>query len=117
MQEFNWQDHSGELKAAIEKIVKYHNNFINSNFGEFMAHGDDNYGKNWTSTLWWNAHTQMIEVYSDEPQQLIDFYHFSKSRTKVIVKYSGEDITEQLKFNPLYRDIFDDERLKSSKQI
>lgn len=111
---FNWNDHEQELNAKIEEVVKKHNDFINSDFGKFMAHGQENYGAEWTSTLWWNDHTKEIEVYSDEPQQLIDFYHFSEARTRVIIRHSGEDITKRFKFNPLYRDIFDDDRLKKA---
>lgn len=115
MNEFNWKDHEQELKAKIEEQVKKHNDFINSDIGKFLSQGDADYGKEWPATLWWNDHTKKIEVYDDEPQQLIDFYHFSAARTRVIRKCTGEDITAQFKFNPLYRDIFDDERLKGVK--
>ena len=109
---FSWKDKEKELKTKIEEVVKKFNDFINSDIGKFLSQGDADYGKEWTATLWWNEHTKKIEVYSDEPQQLRDFYHFSERRTRVIRKYSGEDITELYKFNPLYRDILDDERLK-----
>lgn len=115
MKEFNWNDHKQELKTKIEEIVKKFNDFINSDIGKFLSQGDADYGKEWTATLWRNDHSKKIEVYDDEPQQLIEFYHFSEGRTRVIRKYSGEDITAQLKFNPLYRDILDDERLKKMK--
>ena len=109
---FSWKDHEPELKAKIEETLKKFNDFISSDIGKFLSQGDEEYGKEWTATLWWNDHSKKIEVYDDEPQQLIDFYHFSEGRTRVIRKCSGEDITKQYKFNPLYRDIFDDERLK-----
>ncbi len=114
--DFNWEDHEQELNALIEELVKKHNNYMNSAFGKFLAQGRKNYGEEWTYVLWWNAHTQNIEVYDNgniaEAQELIDYYHFSEAHTKVIVRYTGEDVTKHIKFNPLYRDIFDDERLK-----
>lgn len=113
---FNWNDKEQELKAKIEAIVKSHNDFVNSGMGKFLSNGSADFGKEWTNVLWWNDHTKEIEVYDKgniaEAQELIDFYHFSEARTKVIIRHTGEDVTKHIKFNPLYRDIFDDERLK-----
>ncbi len=112
---FNWKDHEQELHDEIAEVVKSHNNFINSELGQFLSQGEKDYGKNWVSVLWWNG--KNIETYDSgvlkDAQSLIDFYHFSKARTKVIFRYNGKDITNKVKINPLYRDIFKDEILES----
>jgi Golgi nucleoside diphosphatase len=113
---FSWNDHEQDLKAKIEELVKHHNDFWKTDIGRFLRNGDENYGKEWTYVLWWNEHTKKIEYYDKgniaEAQELIDFYHFSEARTKVIIRCTGEDVTKHIKFNPLYRDVWDDERLK-----
>lgn len=117
MNEFNWKEHEKELKTKIEELVKSHNEFWKSKIGQLLRQGDENYGKDWTYVLWWNDDTKQIERYDKaniaDAQELIDFYHFSAARTKVIIRCTGEDVTEQVKFNPLYRDIWDDDRLKN----
>lgn len=117
--EFNWKDNQAELQEQINKVVKEHNDFINSDFGKFLSNGKKDYGKDFTAVLWWNG--KNIEVYEcgpltdfkHGPKQLIDFYHFSQVRTKVIIRSTGKDITNKVQINPLYRDIFDDECLKA----
>ncbi len=112
---FNWKDHEQELQNEIAEVVKTHNDFIKSDIGIFLSQGEKDYGKNWVSVLWWNG--KNIETYNSgvlkDAQSLIDFYHFSEARTKVICRYNGEDITNKVKINPLYRDIFKDEILES----
>lgn len=116
---FNWNDHEQELKAKIEELVKSHNDFVSSDMGKFLSNGSADFGKEWVYVLWWNDHTKQIEYYDKgnitEAQELIDFYHFSEARTRVIIRYTGEDVTKYIKFNPLYRDILDDERLKKKQ--
>lgn len=115
--EFNWKDKETELQEQIKKCVKEHNDYIKSELVQFLANGEENYGKDWTAVLWWNGNN--IECYEcgalndvkHGPKQLIDFYHFSKARTKVIICSTGEDITDKVEINPFYRDIFKDELL------
>lgn len=112
---FSWNEQ--ELNAKIEELVKKHNDFFNSRYGQFFRqNGGDDFDKLWTTVLWWNGYS--IEVYDAEniaeAQDIIDFYHFSKARTKVIICRNGEDVTGHIKFNPLYRDILDDDRLKNN---
>lgn len=117
--EFNWNDKQVELQEQIKKCVQEHNDFIKSDFGQILANGQTDYGKDWTAVLWWNGNS--IEVYEcgaindgkHSPKALIDFYHFSQARTKVIIRSTGQDITNKVQINPLYRDIFDDELLKA----
>lgn len=117
--DFNWKDHEQELQEQIKKCVKEHNDYIKSDFAQFLANGDENYGNDWTAVLWWNGnHIEVYEcgamnVYKHGPKELIDFYHFSKARTKVITRSTGEDITDKVEINPLYRDIFKDKILES----
>lgn len=98
---FNWKDQEQELNADIKRIVETHDNFIKSDIGKFVSQGKDSYGNEWTSVLWWNG--TKIECYDcgsiDEAQELVDFYHFTSDRTKVVISYSGDDVTEQIKFN------------------
>lgn len=116
---FSWNEHEQELNAKIEERVKKHNDFYNNRYGQFFrqAEGDD-FDKLWTWVLWWNEYSNKIEVYEAgniaEAQDIIDFYHFSEARTKVIMRHTGEDVTGHIKFNPLYRDILDDDRLKNN---
>lgn len=98
---FNWKDKEQELKDEIKRLVKSHDEFLKSDIGQFLSQGDETYGNTWVAVLWWNG--AKIECYDcadvDEAQKLIDFYHFSKSRTKVVISYSGKDVSEQIKFN------------------
>ena len=117
--EFNWKDKETELQEQIKKCVKEYNDYIQTDFAQCLANGNKDYGKDFTAVLWWNG--KNIEVYEcgplkdfkHGPKSIIDFYHFSKARTKVIICSTGEDITDKVEINPLYRDIFDDKLLKS----
>lgn len=117
MTEFNWNEHREELDAMIKCIVKEHDDYFKTSIGEFLKNKDADVGKEWVCVIWYNASAYNFERYKvgniGEAQEMIDFYHFSEARTKVIRCHNGEDVTDRIKFNPLYRDILDDERLKN----
>lgn len=117
--EFNWENHRQDLNVKVKELVKKHNTFLKSDIGQFLKSGVENYATEWVCVLWWNSDMQKIECYDKEnifeAQALIDFYHFSVARTKVILRYSGEDVTRLIKFNPLYRDIFVDTQLQKRR--
>ena len=97
---FNWEDHKVEIEAACES----HKAFMREH-GEFLGNPDTSA---WAFVFWWSG--ERLERYDvgelEEAQAVVDYYHFSKARTRVVMRDTCEDVTDRIKFNPSYHDTF-----------
>lgn len=102
----DWSRFNGD----IERELQNHREFIQSEIGQFLANGDTHYGDDWLCVCWRNPSSDRLEIYSaqdtEAAQAIIDFYHFSRGNTKVILCGNGEDVTSRIKFDPRYHDTF-----------
>ena len=95
----NWTQYSKEIEKACQK----HRELINTKFMQFLAGNNPNYGDEWIYVFWVNPHSQKLEQSDvgniEEAQKLIDFYKFSKNNTKIVIRATGEDVSNQITFN------------------
>ena len=94
----------------IARELQRHREFIQSEIGQFLANGDPHYGDDWPCVCWRNPAYDKLEIYNaqdmEAAQAIIDFYHFSRANTKVILCGNGEDVTSRIKFDPRYHYTF-----------